>query len=407
MSRRRAVLVVSVLVAVALAAWWLSSGEDPAPPVVATAPAEPPRRAVQPDAVLAVVPAAPMDAAVADSADAGEAESFRSSTHYLRPGNTTAVVPDSETEFQKACTREAEACVRWLTPGRERVYPPPFTLEGAKGSTRVTGVSERFARLRQGAPMDPFSACLLRGMQAQTLVESEPGQTSCTLRGFWSRHDSTELLLTRLVDCVGPRSDAEVVTIEVAERLDGLVLRPLSVTVSALGPLDLSAESCIKLAATREPVTLSEDQRPDFVRHRHRLTVVLTKEGEPAMQPLDFKALMKLKAEPFARPEPVTLDATGTEEVARLTAAAQAALSAGNAAVARDEATACLSHSPTELACQRLRAEAWLKLVRAEPSSQGLGTLRAWTEFLLLAPPDDPGRSRVGAALVRAGGELP
>lgn len=390
-------VVVGVLVAVA--AWWLCSSSEPEPapreaarPVVAAATPPAPVPAIPPAAVPdAGATATPVEKPVEAK------ESITSSVHYLQPGNVRHQPPTSTTEFQLACTREAEACAKHLEPDASRELPPTFELTGEPGHVRITGV-KTFGP--QSTPPSPFATCLRTGLEAQTFTDTPTGLRGCVLNDFWAKRDRSEALVSTIARCVGPDSEAEAVSITTSSRVVDTTLVSSPPQVSSIGRLDLSAESCIRAAVGEGSTTrLTPAQAASRGPERHTLTVVLASTGRPRFQPLESGRLREL-ARRFKEGAPTSLHepGDGTEAAAR----AEAALTAGDAGAAREAARSCLAREPELLRCHRTLSLAWLRFVQDEPQKSSFAA-EAWVDFVRRAPADDPDALRVRAALARVG----
>lgn len=405
MRRQQWTLVVVAVVLVALAAWWLlrQAPEDVAPREVAplgprdavvrgAAPSTP-----EPPPAVAV-PAVATDAAREAPEEEPANEIRTSSVHFLQPGNVVAEVPESTTEFQLACTREAEACAKHLAPEGQRELLPTFVLAGSPGGVRVTGVRTL------GQQETPFSRCVRTGLEGQTFTDTAPGALACVLRRFWEKVDRRQGLISAVARCVGPASDAEAVIVTTSTRVVGTALVTSTPAVASLGPLDLSAESCIRAAAgAASSVTLTADQAVAQRPSRHTLTVVLAPAGRLAFKPLDSadraQLLRSLRAPLETKP------ARDEAEAQRESARADAALAADDAHTAREAARRCLAQAPELLACHRALALAWLRVVRDEPDKCSTAA-NAWVDFIRRAPAEDVDALRVRAALARVGVSL-
>lgn len=390
------VVVIAVLIAVTL---WL---RDPPEAEVVTVPEAPAIVVAAPEPDAAVVVEHVADAAVVvtkDEEDAGSTKPL-GTTYYLRPGNTITDFPESNTEFQLACKREAQACEDLFARNGQDAVNIVFTLEGQKGSARVTGYSPLMEMT--GGPT-PFSDCLLKGLKGLTFIDTDAEQRGCALLNFRMAHDPTAKLARAVAQCVGPESKAEVITITRSVRIVGASLVTDPPNITSLGRLDLSAENCIRQAAQVAPVPLRADQLSQKPEQPRTLHVVLAGEigGHIDQDEAHRLGLTERRTTPRVAPtEEALVEAIQKRKLA------EAALNAGNAKEAVRLLRECLSVDTDNVDCLRGSALAWLEYLRQKPGFTSVAAAKIWVRFATEMPPDDPDMPKVTAALVRMGVHL-
>lgn len=389
-----------VLVVVCVLAWWLPREDEASP--LAVLPSEAPPRdvpAVAAQAKAPVVPPseAPMDEEEPEPAAPPDAGALRTVTlvYRLGPGNTRAVfAPMQVSELQRACDREAEACESLLHVGDHPPFILRFELEGEPGHTRLVGLS------KDERSRSEFTQCVLRGLRGQTFLETKAPTAGCQFRALAEKRSPEGRQVDAIIRCVGTDASAEAILVATVVRATNGQVVTSEPEVSAMGRLDLSTESCIRLALQQRAVAVTPEEEARFSPYRQLLTVVLA--GDTARQTVDPGEVQGIIAvmHPF-RDGPVA-SAEAQQAAARRADEAEAKLRANDVVPAYSAAVTCLELNRAELRCHRVKALAWFTRLSTEPDSLDTAVVD-WLSYVKRAPADDPDARRMQVAIIAAG----